>query len=295
MKLRNFKSYNKFIISCLKNNLRFGDLCRSIRRINKSDYSFSIRLSFIKTYILTWCKSIFFLGRKEKYYIRLLDYKVSTFNYKMFLFIFEEIFVEQDYGFKTDTDSPIIIDGGANLGLATLYFKWKYPKSSVICFEPDPNIFELLCDNIAQNHLNSVTTINAAICDFKGEISFYSSYSRYSWNSGVGSIFQERINSDKKIQVASVLLSEYITCRIDLLKLDIEGAEQSVVEELIKADKMKLINEFKIEYHHRVGGNKSQLSLFLKRFEDHDFEYQLRSSFAQPNVTQDILIHFYRN
>ena len=44
-----------------------------------------------------------------------------------FVYMYREIFERQIYKFKADTDSPTIIDCGANVGVSTLYFKKTFP------------------------------------------------------------------------------------------------------------------------------------------------------------------------
>ncbi len=57
---------------------------------------------------------------------------------------FEEIFEQEIYQFNPRTEKPLIIDCGANIGLATIYFKQQYKKSKVLAFEPDPEILVVL-------------------------------------------------------------------------------------------------------------------------------------------------------
>jgi hypothetical protein len=64
--------------------------------------------------------------------------------------LYREIFVRQYYYFRANTDHPVIFDCGANLGMATLFFKWLYPKSRVEAFEPDPGTFAVLQKNVDQ-------------------------------------------------------------------------------------------------------------------------------------------------
>ena len=56
----------------------------------------------------------------------------------------EEIFRREQYRFETDAPAPFIVDCGANIGMATLYFKSLYPDATVLAFEPDPAAFACL-------------------------------------------------------------------------------------------------------------------------------------------------------
>ena len=55
-----------------------------------------------------------------------------------------EIFSQGIYYFEADNDAPVIIDAGAHIGLATLYFKSLYPDARITAIEPYPRSFELL-------------------------------------------------------------------------------------------------------------------------------------------------------
>src|SRR5258706_10771593 len=61
--------------------------------------------------------------------------------------IYSDIFVQEPYRFRCETETPLIIDGGANVGVSTLYFKRLFPRSRVIAFEADPQTFEALAEN----------------------------------------------------------------------------------------------------------------------------------------------------
>jgi FkbM family methyltransferase len=51
------------------------------------------------------------------------------------------------------SSGPFIIDAGANIGFFTLYMKQKYPASKILAFEPAPQLFELLCRNLELNNI----------------------------------------------------------------------------------------------------------------------------------------------
>src|SRR3990167_1327682 len=63
---------------------------------------------------------------------RFLGFKIKVLSYRSFYAMFRDIFVKNNYYFETNEPKPVIIDGGANIGLATLYFKYLYPNSKII-------------------------------------------------------------------------------------------------------------------------------------------------------------------
>ena len=60
---------------------------------------------------------------------KMLGFEISYFDRSNLTFLYSEIFARQNYHFRAISESPVIFDCGANLGMATLYFKWLYPKA----------------------------------------------------------------------------------------------------------------------------------------------------------------------
>ena len=104
---------------------------------------------------------------------RMLGFDIAYFDPPALRHLYREIFVRQHYYFSADNDSPVIFDCGANVGVATFYFKWLYPKARVEAFEPDPNTFAVLETNVARNRLTDVVAHNCAVWDENGQIEFF--------------------------------------------------------------------------------------------------------------------------
>ncbi len=273
----------------IKNIKEYLTLLNDLWRIQ--EYDILMKLDLFKSYF----KIDFFTKFDNKSIIELniLNRKISYFN--NFIFKIALIFIKQEYkDFKPDNDSPLIFDCGANVGLATIYFKKFYPNSKIFAFEPDEEIFTLLEKNIIQNSLDNVTIFNLALSDSKGVKDFFYDENRKTSNIGSGSLIEERSPKNRK-NVETGILSEYIGNQmVDFVKMDIEGSEYSVINELAKSNKLKNIKQLIVEYHHKIGKEKSKFSEFLRIFEMNEFEYQIRSNFIGKNEFQDILIYFYK-
>jgi len=63
---------------------------------------------------------------------------------------FEQIFISEEYNIKIPIVPQNIIDCGANIGLATVYLKNRYPLSKIIAVEPDESNFIMLKKNTKQ-------------------------------------------------------------------------------------------------------------------------------------------------
>jgi hypothetical protein len=90
-------------------------------------------------------------------------HKVSYRNDCELEILYDDIFAKNIYFFKTENSEPLIIDCGGHIGLAVLYFKSLYPQARIVTFEPNPETFFLLRENIAQNNLSGVRAINMAV------------------------------------------------------------------------------------------------------------------------------------
>jgi len=72
-----------------------------------------------------------------------------------FVLMYRDIFEQHSYRFRTNEQKPYIIDGGANVGLSVLYFKELYPRSQIVAFEPDDDIFSVLERNIERRAMRT--------------------------------------------------------------------------------------------------------------------------------------------
>lgn len=150
----------------------------------------------------------------------------------------QEIFVENVYLPVSLPESPRIIDCGANIGLATIRFKAAYPDATILAFEADPFVYETLQENLQRTKQVGVTPINAAVASKPGTVQFSS-------DRDMGG----RVDTQGSESVPAVRLSDYIVERVDLLKLDVEGSEFDVLEDLAEHDKLRMIDKLVIEVH----------------------------------------------
>jgi FkbM family methyltransferase len=180
--------------------------------------------------------------------IKVDKFKVHYLNKEETLEIKKEIFALHTYYFETDNPTPFIIDAGAQIGMSTLYFKKQYPAAEIIAIEPNTINFKLLEENIWENQLDNVTTIQAALTGYGSEVEFHAD-EKQSWLS-TASIHERAWNGDQDTKphtVPAIQLNSLITRHVDLHKLDIEGAEQQVLVEA--KDKLSLVKKILFEFH----------------------------------------------
>jgi len=213
---------------------------------------------------------------------RVLNYSVNVLDYNSFWLLFCEVFLLREYAFDSG-DAPTILDCGANIGMTTLFIKWIHPDSRIVCFEPNPDAFRCLEKNVHDNGLDQVDLHEAAVSDNEGLVTFYSSESGRTADlegSIVHSMQPGKTLSTQ--QVHCVRLSDYIRDTIDMLKLDVQGAEGEVIEELSKADKLRLVNSFIIEYHDDRENEQNRLGHLLHLLENAGFSFVIRSHYLPP-------------
>lgn len=172
--------------------------------------------------------------------IQLGNYQVKYTDFLSIYVEYKDIFYHGIYHFESDKAQPIIIDGGGCIGMSVLYFKSIFPESKITCFEPDPTIFRILKENLAVNKIDGVSLVNAGLAMDEGVVGFNSD------NVDGGKIVGKEGSNTK---VRTVRLSNYIDNTVDFLKLNIEGQELPVLEEVERAGKLKNIGKMVIEYH----------------------------------------------
>lgn len=83
---------------------------------------------------------------------------------------------------------------------------------------------------------------------------------------------------------------------IDFVKMDIEGSEKEIIQDLSVNSQLKKVSKFVIEYHHKINGYTSNLGEFLQIFENGGFEYQIDTRcnpINSENKFQDVLLYIY--
>jgi FkbM family methyltransferase len=124
-----------------------------------------------------------------------------------------------------------IIDAGANIGLTTLYFKRFFPGALTVSIEPDEENFKLLAQNVRLNGLLKVYPLKAALWKSNENLEIDNSFrDGLEWSRSVkpAQAVQRQTVPGKTVQD---FMTQFEMPHIDILKIDIEGAEQYVFED----------------------------------------------------------------
>ncbi len=175
-----------------------------------------------------------------------------------------EVFTDGVYYFETENPSPKIIDAGAHIGLATLYFKKVYPAARVVAIEPNPETFPLLEKNVFENQLDGVELHQVTLAAGAGEAEFFLDSSSHQWwsTSGFSPRAWNGAQTTQSLLVKTEPLATFLDEPIDFLKMDIEGAEQEVL--LATGEKIEQVRHLLLEFHPTSHQSLPKLVEFLR-------------------------------
>lgn len=179
-----------------------------------------------------------------------------------------DIFIRQDYYFPYQATTPLIIDCGANIGFSAAYFKMHFPQSKIIAFEPEPKNFSFLEKNVATTNYKNIVLHKKAVAEKAGKVFFA--------GTGVCAGIIEENSSAEGFYVEAIQLSDFITEKVDILKMDIEGAEAGVLRELAANNKLHLIQNIIMEYHY-TPDNPNALPESLTLLSKNNFNYIIKT------------------
>jgi len=145
--------------------------------------------------------------------------------------------------------SMIVVDVGAHVGYFSLLAARNVgPEGKVFSFEPDPTNYELLLRNVNLNGYTNITPVNSAISDSTGLRTLFQT----SLDSGRHSTYRHGLPHSGSVKVKTWTLDDFLETQnwpnVDLVKMDVEGAEVDVLNGMsVLREKMpgiQLIVEF---------------------------------------------------
>jgi FkbM family methyltransferase len=227
---------------------------------------------------------------------RILGMDVAFLDHYWLVEMFEEIFLRGQYYFESAEEQPLIVDVGSNIGVSILFFKRLFPAAAIIGFEPDPAAFRLLERNVEANRLSDVSLLNVAVYDGADSVQLYGDPTTP--GSPQHSTRRGRVGGTSR-EVRATRLSDHLAAPVAYLKLDVEGAERVVIEELERSGKLGLVERMAIEYHHHVEESEDLLGDLLATLERNGFGYQLEARFGPGAASargrfQNVLVYAYR-
>lgn len=183
--------------------------------------------------------------------------------------VYRQVFLNGEYEIKINGTPKVIIDLGANIGLFSLLMRKKFPYAKIIAIEADPKNFLVLRQNMER--FSEVFCINAAIWNTKTKLKIDSSDNTAEWGRTVSSI----TNEEKNITVIDAITmrdvkNEYYLETIDILKIDIEGAEYELF--LTDTEWLDDVKVVIVEFHDSIKKNSSN-SFFKTLANRNDYSF----------------------
>ncbi len=162
---------------------------------------------------------------------------------------FEKVFLQEEYRSPFALDEPqLIIDGGANVGMASLYFSARYSGAKIYAVEPELENFKLLARNCAG--IPNILARRAALWPTQSKLALSNYDGKENWTFAVS-------EGDGDIETITIeeILRDACKDDIDLLKLDIEGSERELFE---NTPWLRYVKQIAIELHDRYRADCSR-------------------------------------
>jgi len=232
-----------------------------------------------KQFNISWVKEkILKHSKPGKNYIHTYQgkYRVHFNSPISFMHTVRELFIDEIYAFTSTNPTPLIIDCGAYIGTSILYFKTNYPQSRIIAFEPDTENYNILKKNIEGWNFDNVNIQNCAVWDKNEEMIFEQK------GGMAGRLINESGTSSRLKKIETKRLKDFLNEKVDLLKIDIEGAEYEVL--LDCSDMLGNVDKIFIEFHADFN-ELHKLNEILNILTKNNFRYYIKEAgeiFKQP-------------
>jgi FkbM family methyltransferase len=188
-------------------------------------------------------------GIKHPVHLRLRTSDVPTF---------EQVLVSAGYACALPGSPRVIVDAGANIGLASLFFANKYPEARILAIEPAKSNYRLLKANSAP--YRTIIPVQGALWKNGEELNIEDSGLGEWGLQTTAAPAAEVLNSPSQEKAYGITLDKLMEQHdieyIDLLKIDIEGSEKEVFESA--GSWIKKVGVIAIELHDAIRPGCSQ-------------------------------------
>jgi FkbM family methyltransferase len=162
--------------------------------------------------------------------------------------------------------SKCIADVGAQIGYFTLLMASFGRDAAIHAFEPNPETFHRLKNNVALNNL-TLTLNSVAVADRAGQAAFQVPHR---FQLGSARLQPQRMHGSRSVMVATTTLDAYIAqnslAGFDLVKMDIEGAEKLAFQGMSNGLRRNQYRVILFEFHRQLLSAGEQTAIF-ERFE----------------------------
>ena len=160
--------------------------------------------------------------------------------------VFREI-EKGEYAFGLPFSPKVIADAGANIGITSILFATRFPEAKVIAIEAEKSNFDILERNVRA--YPSIVPVHAALWNHDGVIVISQPDATTGAAGNWAFVARDEGDGDRVRAVTfATLMKELNIPAFDLVKIDIEGAEQEVFKDVGWLDGVKALM---IELHDR--------------------------------------------
>lgn len=198
--------------------------------------------------IKNWYVCLGLLANKKPVIIKLrsgCQFKVRSL---MDVWILKETCLDRDYESKATAiqDNWTVVDIGAGLGDFAVSVAYEHPNCRVYAYEPFPESYRLLAENIKLNSISNVVAAPIAVGAQSGEMTLFAT----------GAAVQHTTTNASRqadaISVQGLCLDDVLRANVieacDFLKMDCEGGEFDILLSASEATLQKMKN-ICLEYH----------------------------------------------
>lgn len=164
------------------------------------------------------------------------------------ILVLYSVFVAEDYGGELPAPPETIIDAGAYVGYSAIYLAARYPGARILALEPDRSNFALLVTNVSRH--GNVVPLNQALWREPGRVQLRDRGTGHWAFSLVGRTAEGRGEASVEAVTVAQLAERFSFDRIDLLKIDVEGAEKEIFE--TSGDWLGRVGAIYAELHDRI-------------------------------------------
>lgn len=208
-----------------------------------------------------------------------MDFKKITYNHQQFnigfndeasVSVINEIFLLNEYRVAYDCivkAKNIIYDVGAHIGVFSIYCRSINKTVKLVALEPETDNYKILQQNIINNQIKDIRLLDLALGVHTGKSKLY--LSKDSHNHSL-------TKKDKQITGASTIIVKTVSWTdlynltadyqlVDLIKMDIEGAENEIIPNIDENSLCKIKN-FIIEYHNFDKDQNKLIEQYLREY-----------------------------
>jgi len=169
--------------------------------------------------------------------------------------------------------NSVVLDCGANIGAITSYLA--VTGATIYAFEPDPVAFKILSERFRNK--KNITCINKGVWDKDASIKLYKhremKKDETSFTTGSSIVSDKKnvdVGSSYEIEVIDLVnFIRQLNKKVDLVKVDVEGAEIEILKKIIIEDAHSLFHTMYIETHEtKIPGQAEELNAIKQRMKE---------------------------